>query len=32
MAFGSQLYGHYRDKRTIDEKHTLLWEQIMHLI
>ena len=27
-----QLFGHYHDNRAIDEKHILLWEQIIQVI
>lgn len=26
------LFGHYHDNKTIDEKHILLWEQIVRVI
>ena len=26
------LFGHYHDNRAIDEKHILLWEQIVRII
>ena len=26
------LFGHYHDNRAIDEKHILLWEQIVQVI
>lgn len=26
------LFGHYHDNRAIDEKHILLWEQIIQVI
>ena len=26
------LFGHYHDNKAIDEKHILLWEQIMRVI
>ena len=31
-AFEYWLFGHYHDNKAIDEKHILLWEQIVRII
>ena len=31
LEFGCWLFGHYHDNRTIDDKHILLWEDIIQL-
>ena len=32
MSYHYWLFGHYHDNRAIDEKHILLWEQIVQVI
>ena len=32
MSYHYWLFGHYHDNRAIDEKHILLWDQIIQVI